>query len=358
MRKKSFAKKLVCGGLVGVMAIGLMACSKDSSSGSDTATGNGGSSDIAPYQFNISYGGTPSSSMVAVMELLCEDLTEASGGAFTFNQYNDNDYKESQALDELTNNIVDIVYLGSSATSTTITDVAYLGMPGCYRYTDDANSFSSFEDAVGESLADIYSDYDIHYLGLRVPAKMAIVGTGEAITDKENLQGKIVRVSGTWMGRLAETMNLATTDVGLSELATALQRKTIDSCITGIEQVYSQMLGEVCDYACVLPETDGMGALVMDEDTWSKLDEAQQAAVNEGVEKWMSDCLAVSEEFYDTSIKALEEYDVDIEYFTDEQCDDFLSTVGDVYEEIDKSASEKGIALKESILKWREENLE
>lgn len=360
--KKKALKKLLCIGLAGSLAFGLAACGNQqgSASGGDTSAGaeNGdATAAVEPYQFYISYGGTPSSSMVAVMEQLMVELDEASGGAFTFVTYNDNSYKESQALDELTNDIVDIVYLGSSATSTTITDVAYLGMPGCYRYTDAPDSFKSFEEAVSGPLSDIYSEYGIHYLGLRVPAKMALVGTGEAITTTDNLKGKIVRVSGTWMGRLAVSMDLATSDIGLSELATALQRGTIDACITGIEQVYSQMLGEVCDYASIFEETDGMGALVMNQETWDKLDDAQKACVEEAVDNWMDECLNVSNEFYDTSIAALEEYDVEIHYMTDEESDAFLATVPEVYEEIDKDATENGIALKNAILDWRSEHL-
>lgn len=387
--KKKFLQKVISVGLVGSLALCMAACSNGSSTEGDAQAGgeedtateaenSSGVSDsseaadeaadaeteaeagaeVDPYEFYISYGGTPSSSMVAVMEKLCEELSASSGGAFTFNQYNDNDYKESQALDELSNNIVDIVYLGSAAASTSVTDVAYLGMPGSYRYTDDADSFKSFEEALSGPLTAIYEKYGIHYLGLRVPAKMAIVGNGDPATTPEALKGKIVRVSGTWMGKLAVSMDLATTDVGLSELATALQRNTIDACITGIEQVYSQMLGEVVDYACVMPETDGVGALVMNQATWDNLNDAQRAAVDEAVANWMDDCLEVSNDFYDTSIAALEEYDVDIHYLTDEECNAYLETVDQVYEEIDASASEDGIALKEAILGWREANTE
>lgn len=361
--KKNVLKKLLSVGLVGVMALGLVACGNEPAPApnnggtSAEAEDSGAAATVEPYQFYISYGGTPSSSMVAVMEQLQVELDKASGGAFTFVTYNDNSYKEAQALDELTNNIVDIVYLGSSATSTTVTDVAYLGMPGCFAYTDDADAFKSFEEAVRGPLTDIYANYGIHYLGLRYPAKMAMVGTGDAITNNEGLKGKIVRVSGTWMGKLAVKMDLATADLGLSELATGLQRGTIDSCITGIEQVYSQMLGEVSDYATIFTETDGMGALVMNQNTWDKLDDAQKACVEEAVANWMVECEKISGEFYDTSIEALEGYGVDIHYMTAEESVAFLSKVPDVYAEIDKNASENGIALKNAIEDWRTEHV-
>lgn len=308
---------------------------------------------VEPYQFNISYGGTPGSSMVAVMESLQEIMTEKSNGAFTFNVYNDNGYKEKQALDELMNDIVDIVYLASGSTSGTVTEVAYLGMPGCFRYSDNAEEFFAFEESVAPIMSDIYEGYGIHYLGLRVPAKMAIVGTGAAPLQSADLNGKVVRVSGTWLGRLAVSMDIATANVGLSELATALQRKTVDSCITGIEQVYAQMLGEVVDYACVLPETDGIGALVMDNECWAKLSDAQKACVEESVAAWMEECLNVSNTFYTQSIEALEANEVEIVYYDDAQCDEFLKTLPAVYEEIDAQTTENGHALRDAILAFR-----
>jgi TRAP-type C4-dicarboxylate transport system substrate-binding protein len=309
--------------------------------------------EVEPYCFNISYGGTPSSSMVAVMTKLQDILSEQSNGAFTFNVYNDNSYKESQALDEMMNDIVDIVYLASGSTATTVTEVAYLGMPGCFRYSDDPDSFFEFEDSVSDIMSDIYASYGIHYLGLRVPARMAIVGTGSVVTAPADLNGKVVRVSGSWLGKLAVAMNIATANVGLSELATALQRKTIDSCITGIEQVYSQMLGEVIDYAAILPETDGIGALVMDQDTWDKLTDAQKACVEESVDLWMQACLEVSNEFYDTAVQHLKDNNVEIYEFSDQECDDFLYAVPTVYEEIDAQTGDLGHQLRDAILEFR-----
>ena len=308
---------------------------------------------VEPYKFNISYGGTPSSSMVAVMTKLQEIMTEESNGAFTFNVYNDNGYKESQALDEMMNDIVDIVYLASGATSGTVTEVAYLGMPGCFRYTDDPDSFKNFEASVSGIMSQIYDKYGIHYLGLRVPARMAIVGTGDVVSAPEDLNGKVVRVSGTWLGKLAVAMNIATANVGLSELATAIQRKTVDSCFTGIEQAYSQMLGEVADYCSVLPETDGIGALVMDADTWNKLTDAQKACVERSVARWMDACLEVSNQFYDTAIQHMKDHNVNVYEFTDADCDAFLYAVPSVYEEIDAQTSELGIQLKDAILAYR-----
>lgn len=312
---------------------------------------------VEPYKFNISYGGTPSSSMVAVMTRLQEIMTEQSGGAFTFNAYNDNSYKESQALDEMMNDIVDIVYLASGSTCGTVTEIAYLGIPGCFRYTDDADAFFKFEDSVSGIMSDIYDGYGIHYLGLRVPARMAIVGTGSVVKSPADLKGKVVRVSGTWLGKLAASMDIATANVGLSELATALQRKTVDSCFTGIEQVYSQMLGEVVDYACILPETDGIGALVMDADTWAKLTDAQRECVNTSVDLWMRECLTVSNEFYETAVQHLKDNDVEIYEYTDADCDAFLATLGTVYDEIDAQTTGLGHSLKDAIIAFRAENL-
>lgn len=311
---------------------------------------------VEPYEFNFSYGGNASSSMVAIAELLMEELSKASNGAFTFNTYNDPGYKESQALDELMNDIVDIVYLASGSVSTTVAEVAYLGMPGSYRYTDDPELFYSFEEAVAPILSDIYADYGIHYLALRVPTKMAIAGTGEPVTTPADLQGKICRVAGTWLGKLCVSLDIGTATLGGSEIVTGLQRGTIDACLTGAEQIKTNLVYEASEYCSIFPETDGIGAMVMDADCWNKLSDAQKAAVEVAVENWVKGCLALSQEFYQQTIDVLNEYNVPIVEISDEDCDEWLVTIDEVYAEIDASVNEKGLQLKDAILAWREAN--
>lgn len=314
--------------------------------------------EVEPYNFNFSYGGATGSSMVAVAELLMEDLTELSGGAFTFTVYNDPNYVEKQALDELMNDIVDIVYLASSSTSTTISEVAYLGMPGSYRFTDNEEDFLDFEATLSPYLSDIFNDYGIHYLTLRAPAKMALVGTGDTVTVPSQLKGKIVRVAGTWLGRMMVALDIGTSTIAAGEQLTALERGTIDASITGIEQVKTRLLYEVADYCSILPETDGVGALVMDEDCWNQLTDAQKEVVNAAVELWTQQCIESSASFYQEVIDKLNEYDVEIVEVTDEDCDEWLSVMDNVYAEIDASTSEKGVALKEAMLEWRTEHMD
>ena len=55
-----------------------------------------------------------------------------------------------------------------------------------------------------------------------------------------------------------------------------------------------------------LPETDGMGALVMDADCWNKLTDAQRSCVERSVARWMDACLEVSNQFYDTAIQHID----------------------------------------------------
>ena len=311
---------------------------------------------VEPYEFHFSYGGNANSSMVAIANLLMEELDKASNGAFTFNTYNDPGYKEKQALDELMNDLVDIVYLASGSVSTTISEVAYLGMPGSYRYTDDPELFYSFEETVAPILSDIYDDYGIHYLALRVPTKMAIAGTGEPVTTPADLQGKICRVAGTWLGKLCVSLDIGTATLGGSEIVTGLQRGTIDACLTGAEQINTNLVYEASDYCSIFPETDGIGAMVMDAECWNKLTDAQKAAVEVAIENWVEGCLELSASFYQQTIDKCNEYNVPIVEISDEECDEWLVTIDQVYAEIDAGTSEKGIQLKDAILAWRAAN--
>ena len=88
----------------------------------------------------------------------------------------------------------------------------------------------------------------------------------------------------------------------------------------------------------------------------AKGSDAQKACVEEAVELWMQECLTVSNSFYEQSIGALEEHDVEIYYYSDEECDEFLATLDQVYAEIDAQTTANGIALKDAILAFRADN--
>lgn len=308
--------------------------------------------EVEPFTFRFSYGGNSGSSMHAIADLLMEEMDKASGGAFTFETFTDPGYKEDQALDELNNDIVDIVYLASGSVSTNIPDVAYLGMPGCYRYTDDPDTFFDFESTIHDTMSAIYDNYGIHYLALRVPSRMVAIGKGEAPHVPSDLAGQIARVAGTWMGKLMVSLDIATATLGPSEIVTGLQRGTINTCITGVEQVKTNLIYEAADYCAIFPETDGIGSMVMDADIWNQLTDAQKAAVETAVKNWMQDCLNVSQDFTQQSIDLMDENNVEHYDITAEECDEWLAHLDDLYAEADAASSDLGNQLKDQIIEW------
>lgn len=289
-----------------------------------------------------------------------EKLEEVSGGAMTIDLYSSSDYRDSVALDDVLNDNAEIVYLSSASASSTVTELAYMGFFGCYNYVngyDDTESFISFYEATKDAVTDIYSDYNCHFLSYRVPGYLVIATNGVEVKNPSDLSDKIMRVSGTWPGQLAAAMGIPTAAVKITEIATSLQRGTIDAALSGDAQCRDLMFYEVADHISIFPEADQVGCIVMCQSAWDKLDEAQQACVEEAAYYAMVEMLGNRAKNFEEIKELFEQYSTVYEV-TDEECKEWTKYVPGVYDQIaaDPNVGPKGDALRDAIIKWRTEN--
>ena len=287
-----------------------------------------------------------------------EKLEELSDGAMTIDLYSSSDYRDSVALDDVLNDNAEIVYLSSASASSTVSELAYMGFYGCYNYVngyDDRESFLEFFDATKDAVSDIYSDYNCHLLSYRVPGYLVIASANTEVKVPSDLSDKIMRVSGTWPGQLASAMGIPTATVKITEIATALQRGTIDAALSGDAQCRDLMFYEVSNNISIFPEADQVGCVVMCKSAWDKLDAGQQACVEDAAYYAMMEMLEGRAAEYE-EIKALFEANSTVYEVSEEECKEWTSYVPDVYAQIDAAVGPKGPVLKDAILKWREAN--
>jgi C4-dicarboxylate-binding protein DctP len=287
-----------------------------------------------------------------------EKLEEVSGGAMTIDLYSSSDYRDSVALDDVLNDNADIVYLSSASASSTVSEIAYMGLYGCYNYIngyDDTESFLSFFDATKDAVNDIYSDYNCHLLSYRVPGYLVIASSDTDVQTPSDLSGKIMRTSGTWTGQLAAAMGISTATVKITEIATALQRGTVDAALSGDAQCRDLMFYEVSNNISIFPEADQVGCVVCCQSTWDQLDERQQECVEEAAYYAMVEMLEGRGAEYQEMLE-LFQANSDVRIITEEECAQWTSYVPAIYEQIDASVGEKGPVLKEAILSWRAAN--
>jgi len=106
-----------------------------------------------------------------------------------------------------------------------------------------------------------------------------LLSKGAALKGPEDLQGKKVRVFGKWLGEWAKELGGAPTLISGSEQFLAYQRGTVDIGMTGLSGVSSRKLWEVMDAVTLVNNADIEFLVVMNEDVWQGLTDAQRAAI-------------------------------------------------------------------------------
>lgn len=358
--------------LVLCLAVTLLAgCSKDSAQDqpnsdnnppADTNTADVPSDDtekaVSPAVVKVNTGAVKGEDLYEMFVTFGEKLEEVSGGAMTIDLYSSADYRDSVALDDVLNDNAEIVYLSSASACSTVSEIAYLGVYGSYNYVngyDDTESLLSFYDATKDAVSDIYDDYNCHFLSYRVPGYLVIASKDTEVKTPSDLSGKIMRVSGTWPGQLADAMGIPTATVKITEIATALQRGTIDAALSGDAQCRDLMFYEVSNNISVFPEADQVGCVVMCKSAWEKLDAAQQACVEEASYYAMAEMLEGRAAEYEAMQELFNQYS-SVYMVSEEECEVWTSYVPALYDKIDASVGAKGPALRAAIESWRTAN--
>ena len=106
-----------------------------------------------------------------------------------------------------------------------------------------------------------------------------LLSKGGALKGPEDLQGKKVRVFGKWLGEWVKALGGAPTLISGSEQFLAYQRGTVDVGMTGLSGISSRKLWEVMDTVTVVNNADIEFLVIINEDAWQGLTDAQREAV-------------------------------------------------------------------------------
>lgn len=106
-----------------------------------------------------------------------------------------------------------------------------------------------------------------------------LLSKGAPLKGPEDMVGKKVRVFGKWLGEWVRTLGGAPTLISGSEQFLAYQRGTVDIGMTGMSGVSSRKLWEVMDTITAVNNADIEFLVIMNEDAWQGLTDAQREAI-------------------------------------------------------------------------------
>ncbi len=290
------------------------------------------------------------------LNVVISKLQEISGGQLQVEFYAGGVlFNDREALEGLMNDTASFAFINPGNASATVPDVAIMSMPGTYQYasTDDETTLIDFEAAIHDAMVEIYEPFGIRYLTLHPPTECAIICTEETITSPDQAKGHIFRTSGTYLGKLMENWGFATTTVVVSDVATALQKNTVEGTVTGCDVATMWNWYELAPYITVLPYCDTLGSICMSGDSWGSLNDQQKAWVQEAADAYIKEALKMKIEFSDKCYETWEKNGVTTTRLSADEAKVFL---GDYYapveEEIKAGCTENGLKLIEILDQW------
>ena len=112
-----------------------------------------------------------------------------------------------------------------------------------------------------------------------------LLSNGGAIKTPADMKGKKARVYSKALGTWVETLGGAPTIISGSEQYLAYQRGTVDIGMTGVSGVKSRKLWDVMDTITVTNNADIEFVVVVNEDFWQGLSDAQRAVITAAARK-------------------------------------------------------------------------
>ncbi len=349
---KKTVKRTICIVLSLLFALSVVGCGGSGGGSSEPAESAAAAPASEPINIVIGHAfptNTPplGTSYAWVGDLISEEL----GGAVTFSQAGDGSLvDDSTFLDGILDGVVDMGHCLVTYAAGVIPEAACLGIPGYF--AGDAERWLEFCKAVEGPLTDIYAKYGLVYFGADMQGFSAFCCTKKQIVTPEDCQGLIIRASGTDLANSIENWGASPTVMGLGDVATGLERGTIDAIYTAQTLMGQQRFYELGKYMTLTNLRETWGSCVINADVFSKLTKEQQDVIlSHGIDysaHASDEYFVMMEQYY----KDMEDAGTSMVWLTEEQEAAFVDLCKPQFEEFGKNTNELGLALLKVIYEF------
>ena len=269
MKKKIFAL-ITCLALVCALASG---CSGGSDSNSEYTS--------IKLQMSTTVG--EASNATQMCKLFAEKVSEATGGAVTISVFPSDQLSGgdmSKGVDMLTTGGTDCAFEPVDVLAAL--DERLLTLNVAWTFADYAEAENLLNGTAGEFISSCLEAKNLTTLGFIHNGMRQLTNSKRTVSTPDDIKALKLRVPG------GEPFMRAFTDFGadpltmsFSELYTALSQGTVDGQENGYDLIYNNSFHEVQPYITEWNYSYGAFALVVNNDTWNKLNEATQKVMQE-----------------------------------------------------------------------------
>lgn len=239
---------------------------------------------------------------------------------------------EDTLMDSIFTGTLDMGLISANVATTVIPEFNALCLPFFFDSFDQVGKVVTSEEFYSKT-SELIKTKGVHYLGLPLIAARGLLNTKKTVLTPKDLIGLKVRVnSGAIITDMFDAMGVTTTQLAFGEVYTALQQGVVDGLDNGIFISNIMKFTEVAKYFTDLKHIFQLSPLLVSDNSWAKLSEAQHLILRDGVKYVES---FVIEEAIKSDTKAYkiaqEKYGVKSVELSTEEFRAFRATVDSVY---------------------------
>ena len=267
-----------------------------------------------------------------------------SNGKFTFEMsLNGALVGNADMVDGLYSGIIQIGNGKAFINSSFAPELECLTYPGYY--AGSWEDYPEFLKKATEACNEIYADFGLHEIGSDIPNGTIFLFNDVLIRKPEDMKGLIVRVSGGSLATSVEAWGGSPTVIALGDVATALERKTVDGMITGTGIVNDFSLYDISKNATFTTFHEGYSNMMCTQEYWDKLTRGQQLLLEGFVEKTVQYNYEETAKLEAGYVEKFKAAGCNVAVLTAEECAPFAEACLPLYEAFAAKTSEKGMKL-------------
>jgi C4-dicarboxylate-binding protein DctP len=198
-------------------------------------------------------------------------------------------------------------------------DIFY--MPFVLNTEDKVRAAVAPGSPVRQPIDDAIRETGAHVLWWQAYGGNVILSKGAPLKGPEDMKGQKTRVFGKWLGEWVKELGGAPTLISGSEQFLAYQRGTVDIGMTGLSGVVSRKLWEVMDTITVVNNADIEFLVIINEDIWDGLTEAQREVLTTAARNAETAVRDYMTEFEINAVEKAKANGMAVHFPTDEEID-------------------------------------
>ncbi len=212
----------------------------------------------------------------AAMHDACENITEKTNGAVTFQYYPlEQMVKAAEEFDAVSTGLADMAPLFPGNATGIEPMLGASDQP--FEYTDAEHFLRAWDAGQREIMEEVFANHNMKLLGVTIPyIGGTMIMTRKEVKVPEDMKGFKIRSVGMAAGEILKNCGASPVQMSSSEYYLALSTNTIDgvttSLIPGLERSVQEVVTNILDYNMSTP----YDFAAINLDTWNKLNEATQ----------------------------------------------------------------------------------